>query len=154
MLSDKLFVNLIDMELQSKIANSEALDTDAAEAIKLLLEGGPTNLRHDLEDWKTEPFKGKNVLFYRGKNYIPKDQKKSFRNITTRQQLAILGNSRRSTRSRNTTGGQGCALSPKNTSKDAVSVNNSRLIGTPLTPPIHLSKDQDPRDLLAAARWT
>jgi hypothetical protein len=74
MLSDKLFVNLIDMELQNKIASSEALDADAAEAIKLLLEGGPTNLRHDLEDWKTEPFEGKNILFYRGKNYIPKDQ--------------------------------------------------------------------------------
>ena len=50
------------------------MDADAADVIKLLLEGGPTNLQHDLEDWKPEPFEGKNVLFYRGKNYIPKDQ--------------------------------------------------------------------------------
>src|SRR6266446_1588969 len=44
LLPDKLFVNLIDMELQNKIASSEALDADTMEAIKLLLEGGPTNL--------------------------------------------------------------------------------------------------------------
>ena len=156
MLSDKLFVNLIDMELQDKIANSEVLDTDAVEAIKLLLEGAPTNLRHDLEDWKTEPFKGKNVLFFRGKKYIPKDQickKKSFRNIMIRQQLAIPGNSRPSTRSRNTTGGQECACLPKSISKDAVFVNNSRLIEAPLIPPTHLLKDQNPHGLLAAAQW-
>jgi hypothetical protein len=26
-----------------------------------------------LEDWKVEEFEGKNVLFYKGKNYVPID---------------------------------------------------------------------------------
>jgi len=50
------------------------LDIDAANAIKTLLEKGPTTLRNDLEDWKTELFNGKNILFYQGKNYIPRNQ--------------------------------------------------------------------------------
>jgi len=57
-----------------KNANFKALDVDAVEAIKLLLEGGPTNLWHDLEDWKTELFKGKNVLFYRGRTISQKTE--------------------------------------------------------------------------------
>jgi hypothetical protein len=73
MLPEHLFVNLIDQELQHQIADSKQLDYDAAEAIKGLLEKGPTELRHDLNDWKIEEFEGKNILFYKGKNYIPKD---------------------------------------------------------------------------------
>jgi hypothetical protein len=73
LLPDKLFINLIDLELQRKIANSDNLDTNATEAIELLLGQGPTNLQNDLKDWTTEEFEGKNVLFYQGKNYIPKD---------------------------------------------------------------------------------
>jgi len=67
-------IHLIDLDLQQKIANSNNLDTEAIDAINLLLEKGPTNVRHDLEDWTTEEFEGKNVLFFQGKNYIPKDQ--------------------------------------------------------------------------------
>jgi hypothetical protein len=40
-LPEHLFVNLIDMELQKKIANAKNMDYDAAEAIKELLEQGP-----------------------------------------------------------------------------------------------------------------
>jgi RNase H-like domain found in reverse transcriptase len=40
-LPEHLFVNLIDMELQKKIANTKNMDYDAAEAIKELLEQGP-----------------------------------------------------------------------------------------------------------------
>ena len=39
----------------------------------LLLGKGPTNLKQDLSDWTTEDFEGKSILFYQGKNYIPKD---------------------------------------------------------------------------------
>jgi len=74
LLPDKLFVNLIDTELQDKIANSDELDTDAADAIKTLLGQGPTTLRNDLSDWTTELFNDKNILFYKGRNYIPKNQ--------------------------------------------------------------------------------
>ena len=66
-------VNLIDLDLQWKIANSKDLDTEAIEAINILLDKGPSNLQRDLGDWTTEEFEGKNVLFFQGKNYIPKN---------------------------------------------------------------------------------
>ena len=46
---------------------------EAIKAIELLLGKGPMNLQRDLEDWTTQEFEGKNILFYQGKNYIPKD---------------------------------------------------------------------------------
>jgi hypothetical protein len=49
------------------------LDTDATAAIMLLLGKGPTDLKRDLSDWTTKDFEGKPILFYQGKNYIPKD---------------------------------------------------------------------------------
>ena len=73
MLPDHLFANLIDVDLQNRIASTKDLDFDAAEAIKELLEQGPATLRHDLSDWEIEDYDGKNILFYKGKNYIPKD---------------------------------------------------------------------------------
>ena len=78
-LPDKLFestsltVHLIDTYLQRKIVDSNDLDTEAMKAIELLLGKGPANLQKDLEDWTIQEFEGKNVLFYQGKNYIPKD---------------------------------------------------------------------------------
>jgi hypothetical protein len=70
-LPEHLFVNLIDMELQKKIANAKNMDYDVAEAIKELLEQGPREAKKDLMDWEVEEFKGENVLFYKGKNYVP-----------------------------------------------------------------------------------
>jgi len=72
-LPDSLFINLIDTELQQQIADSKNLDTNAAEALKLLLEDGPTELTDDLTDWTTEDLNGKPMLFYQGRQYIPKD---------------------------------------------------------------------------------
>jgi hypothetical protein len=71
--STLMTIHLIDTDLQRKITNSNDLDTEAIEAIELLLGKGPTNLQRDLEDWTTQEFEGKNILFYQGKNYIPKD---------------------------------------------------------------------------------
>ena len=59
------------MELQKKIANTKNMDYDAAEAIKELLGKGPNEAKKDLEDWEVEEFEGKNILFYKGKNYVP-----------------------------------------------------------------------------------
>jgi len=73
MLPDNLFINLIDMELQQKIANSTDMDLDAANALKALLGQAPTTLQKDLEDWKINIFDDKNILFYQGKNYIPRN---------------------------------------------------------------------------------
>ena len=74
MLPDALFVNLIDTELQERILNCEKLDSDAMEALKVLLEEDPTTIRNQLPDWTVERIEGKQVLYYRGKNYIPKDE--------------------------------------------------------------------------------
>ena len=72
-LPEHLFVNLIDVDLQERIANANELDADMANVLQTLLGNGPTTLRNDLSDWTTEEFKGKQILFYKGKNYIPKD---------------------------------------------------------------------------------
>ena len=50
MLPDTLFVNLIDTELQERILNCEKLDSDAMEALKILLEEGPTTIWNQLPD--------------------------------------------------------------------------------------------------------
>jgi hypothetical protein len=55
-LPEHLFVNLIDIELQKRIANAKHMDYDAAEAIKELLKQGPKEARKDLEDWEVEEF--------------------------------------------------------------------------------------------------
>jgi hypothetical protein len=72
-LPEHLFINLIDMELQKKIANAKSMDYDAAEAIKELLKQGPREAKKDLMDWKVEEFEGENILFYKEKNYVPID---------------------------------------------------------------------------------
>jgi RNase H-like domain found in reverse transcriptase/Reverse transcriptase (RNA-dependent DNA polymerase) len=72
-LPEHLFVNLIDTELQKRIAKAKNMDYDAAEAIKELLKQGPMEAKKDLEDWEVEEFEGENVLFYKGKNYVPID---------------------------------------------------------------------------------
>jgi len=59
-----ILINLIDTELQEKIANSKDLDTSAAKALKLLLEDGPNTLQDDLSNWTTEDLDGKPMLFY------------------------------------------------------------------------------------------
>ncbi len=73
LLPNSLFVNLIDTELQRQIAHSGKLDFDAANAIKLLLGTASSKQMKNLEDWTTEEFEGQNILFYKGKNYIPDD---------------------------------------------------------------------------------
>ena len=73
MLPDGMFINLIDTTLQNRIAESHDLDKDAAEALKLILEQGPSTMTTRLLDWTTENINGRNVLFYKGMNYIPKN---------------------------------------------------------------------------------
>jgi RNase H-like domain found in reverse transcriptase/Integrase zinc binding domain len=72
-LPEHLFVNLINMELQKEIANAKNMDYDAAEAITELLEQGPKEAKKDLMDWEVEEFEEENILFYKGKNYVPID---------------------------------------------------------------------------------
>ena len=72
-LPENLFINLIDVDLQHQIADASELDTDAAEVLRALLGDGLTIFQNNLAEWTTENFDGKKILFYRGKNYIPKD---------------------------------------------------------------------------------
>ena len=58
MLPDDMFLNLIDTNLQEKIAMSNYLDGNAAEALKLLLEQGPTTMTVGLNDWTIETQNG------------------------------------------------------------------------------------------------
>ena len=74
MLPNDLFVNLIDTELQQRIANCTMMDRDAIEVLETLIQKGPTTVRNNLSDWTMEEFNGKNVLFFKGKNYVPQDE--------------------------------------------------------------------------------
>ena len=55
--------NLIDLDLQKRIANCKDMDRDATEALTLLLEQKPATLKNDLEDWTLEKVDDKNILF-------------------------------------------------------------------------------------------
>ena len=73
MLPEDMFLNLVDVDLQKKIALADNLDNNAAEVLKLLLEQGPTTMTTGLDEWKVEQAHGQNILFYKGKNYIPQN---------------------------------------------------------------------------------
>jgi hypothetical protein len=73
-LPQKLFVNLIDIDLQNKITKSRSYDADATSAIKILKKQGPTTLQKNLQEWTTEEHEGNTILFFKGKAYIPKDK--------------------------------------------------------------------------------
>jgi Integrase zinc binding domain len=72
-LPDNLFINLLDMELQERILNRKELDLDVKNAIETLMEEGPTILKNNLQDWKIKEIDGQKTIFFKGKNYIPKD---------------------------------------------------------------------------------
>src|SRR5271155_6092628 len=75
LLPENMFINLIDMDLQNRIASATDYDHNIGNILKTLLEEGPTVLKNDLSDWTTEDFNGSNILFYKGKNYVPMDLK-------------------------------------------------------------------------------
>jgi hypothetical protein len=73
-LPENLFINSLDTELQERILNRKKIDLDVKDAMETLLEEGPTDLWNNLYNWKIEEFDGKWMIFYKEKNYIPKDQ--------------------------------------------------------------------------------
>ena len=73
LLPENMFVNLMDLDLQDRIANTDKYDYDVKNALELLLENGPNYSRQGLEDWWLEKHGEKNILFYKDKNYIPDD---------------------------------------------------------------------------------
>ena len=73
LLPDNLFINLLDMDLQNWILDAKDMDMDIKFIIKTNTKKGPTNMQIDLADWKIEEVDGQRTIFYKGKNYIPKD---------------------------------------------------------------------------------
>ena len=73
LLLENMFINLVDVDLQDRISKANSYDFDVKNALEMLLEKGPNTLRHDLEDWKLDQQGEDNILFYKGKNYIPND---------------------------------------------------------------------------------
>ena len=69
-----MFVNLINIDLQERILGCEKLNTDAMEALKILLEEGSQTIQNQLVDWTTKRINRRQVLYYRGKNYIPQNE--------------------------------------------------------------------------------
>ena len=112
MLPDNLFINLFDIDLQQRIANCTATDKDTTDALATLVKDGPSSLKNQLNDWTIEPFEGKSILFYKGKNYIPQDQDLRCNILTecfmTMKRPDILENSKPITPSNNIIGGRDC----------------------------------------------
>jgi hypothetical protein len=71
LLPDDLFLNLLDVNLRDK---NKEYDFDVTKAIELLQEEGPTSIQNNLEDWKIEEVDNQKTIFYKGKQYVPKDQ--------------------------------------------------------------------------------
>jgi hypothetical protein len=74
LLLDDLFLNLLDINLRDRITRNKDYDFDVTRAIELLQEKGSTSIQNDLEDWKIEEVDDQKTIFYKGKQYIPKDQ--------------------------------------------------------------------------------
>ena len=74
LLPENMFINLLDTDLQERILNRKELDIDVKNAMEMILQEGPMNLKNNLEDWKIKEVDGRKTIFYKGKNYIPKDQ--------------------------------------------------------------------------------
>ena len=48
LLSENMFINLVNVDLQDRIAKARSYDFDVKNALEMLLEKGPNMLRHDL----------------------------------------------------------------------------------------------------------
>jgi hypothetical protein len=155
-LPEHLFVNLIDMELQKKIANAKNMDYDTAEAIKKLLEQGPKEAKKDLVDWEVEEFEGENVLFYKEKNYVPINaelQREIVQRYHDHPTAGHPGKPKHLTQSKNITGGQDFESLSKTMSRDVEHVNNSKLTEIQRNQCSCLWRGQGLLDHLLAVLW-
>ena len=73
MLPDNLFIQLLNVELQRRIANTNDHDEEVTKALMTMLEQGPNTIRWELGDWTIENFDGRDIIFFEGKNYIPQE---------------------------------------------------------------------------------
>ena len=73
LLPENLFINLLDTELQERILKAGDLNSDIRTTLETIMGTAPSNLQHDVSDWKIETVNGQKTIFYQGKNYIPED---------------------------------------------------------------------------------
>ena len=71
MLPDNLFIQLLDIDLQRWIANTYDHDEEVTKALSTIMEQGPHTLRRELGDWTIKKFEDRDIIFFKGKNYIP-----------------------------------------------------------------------------------
>ena len=67
LLSDNLFLNLLDITLQDRVLELGEID----DFLKIFSIANPPFGSTD--DWKLESIEGRNTLFYKDRNYIPND---------------------------------------------------------------------------------
>ena len=70
MLPDNLF-KLLDIDLQQRIANTHDHDEEVTRALLTMMEQGPHAIQRELGDWMIKKFEGRDIVFFKGKNYIP-----------------------------------------------------------------------------------
>ena len=73
MLPDSLFIQLLDIDLQRRIANACGQDDEVTKALSTMVEQGPHEIQRELGDWTIEKFEGRDIVFFKEKNYIPRD---------------------------------------------------------------------------------
>jgi hypothetical protein len=66
---------LVDKELQKEILESENWDQEASDALRLMKEDDTPEKHHTWEDWTTEEIGEKTLMLYRGRVYVPDNQK-------------------------------------------------------------------------------
>ena len=129
LLSEDMFVNLMDVDLQDHIANMDKYNYDVKMALELLLENGPNSLQQDLKDWKLEKHGEKKIYFIRTRTIFQTIWKyggtSSKCSMITRQQ-DIHGNWKLIILSDNIIGGWGCKPLSSNMCRVVEFVNNSR----------------------------
>ena len=73
--NDVTTVNVMDIDLQKRIAMAHDMDINVDDTINVLLGKRPNIWKDELKDWRLEKLDKENILFFRGKNYVPKDDK-------------------------------------------------------------------------------
>ena len=68
-----VIINVMDMDLQRRIATAQDMDTPVKEKLNILLEKSPNAWKDEMKDWTVELLDEGVVLFFKGRNYIPKD---------------------------------------------------------------------------------
>jgi hypothetical protein len=64
----------LDINLGDRITRKKEYNFDVTKAIELLQEEGLTSIQNNLEDWKIEEVDNQKTIFYKEKQYVPKDQ--------------------------------------------------------------------------------